>query len=307
MSKNKSTSTYSKGLEKSRMSLLERIRSAVSRGKDLDEEQLDQIEEALILSDMGALYAANFTLELRGAVGGTGTWNEEQVKRFLADSIAAAVTPSEKGRFEEITPVPRVIAVVGVNGTGKTTTIGKLAHRFRQAGKSVMLVAADTYRAAADKQLKVWAERSGSDFKGGTSGKDPAAVVHDALNAARSVSSDIVMIDTAGRLHTKEPLMRELEKICRIAAKIVDEAPHEVLLVLDATTGQNALAQARTFTDTVGVTGVVLTKMDGSARGGILIPVVMELGLPVKYLGMGEGINDLLPFDPAAYAVSLIR
>lgn len=300
------SSAYDRGLEKSRASLLEKIRSAIARGKELDEEQLDQVEEALILSDMGARYAAYITSELKKAAQGSDHLSEDQMKRFLAERIADTVRPAMPERSEEITSRPRVIAVVGVNGTGKTTTIGKLAHRFRRDRKSVLLVGADTYRAAADKQLEVWARRSDADFIGGISGRDPAAVVHDALNTARSGSSDIVMIDTAGRLHTKEPLMNELEKICRVASKIVEGAPHEVLLVLDATTGQNALVQARTFTETVGVTGVILTKMDGTARGGILIPVAGELKLPIMYLGMGEGIEDLLPFDPVAYAASLV-
>ena len=202
---------------------------------------------------------------------------------------------------------PRVIFVVGVNGTGKTTTIGKLAHRLRQDGSSVMLCAGDTFRAAAIEQLAVWANRTGSELIKQKSGADPAAVVYDGLVAARARNVDVVIVDTAGRLHTKSNLMQELEKMKRTAAKLVPGAPHDVLLVLDATTGQNGLSQAREFTATAGVTGIVLTKLDGTARGGIVIPIVRELGLPVRFVGTGETADDLVPFDAQTFVNSLFE
>ena len=202
---------------------------------------------------------------------------------------------------------PRVIFVVGVNGTGKTTTIGKLAHRLRQDGSTVMLCAGDTFRAAAVEQLAVWANRTGSELIKQKSGADPAAVVYDGLAAARARNVDVVIVDTAGRLHTKSNLMQELEKMKRTAAKLVPGAPHDVLLVLDATTGQNGLSQAREFTATAGVTGIVLTKLDGTARGGIVIPIVRELGLPVRFVGTGESADDLVPFDAQTFVNSLFE
>ena len=202
---------------------------------------------------------------------------------------------------------PRVIFVVGVNGTGKTTTIGKLAHRLRQDGSTVMLCAGDTFRAAAIEQLAVWANRTGSELIKQKSGADPAAVVYDGLAAARARNVDVVIVDTAGRLHTKSNLMQELEKMKRTAAKLVPGAPHDVLLVLDATTGQNGLSQAREFTATAGVTGIVLTKLDGTARGGIVIPIVRELGLPVRFVGTGETADDLVPFDAPNFRQFVIR
>jgi fused signal recognition particle receptor len=201
--------------------------------------------------------------------------------------------------------LPRVIFVVGVNGTGKTTTIGKLAHRLRQEGASVLLGAGDTFRAAAIEQLGVWAKRTGAEIIQQKPGADPAAVVYDALSAGRSRNVDVVIMDTAGRLHTKSNLMAELEKMKRTAAKLIPGAPHEVLLVLDATTGQNGLVQAREFTSAAGVTGIVLTKLDGTAHGGIVVPIVRELGLPVVYVGTGETAEDLVPFDASTFVNSL--
>jgi fused signal recognition particle receptor len=202
-------------------------------------------------------------------------------------------------------PRPYVIFVVGVNGTGKTTTIGKLAHRLRQSGKSVVLAAGDTFRAAAIEQLGVWASRTGAEIIKTKSGGDPAAVVFDALSSAVGRNADVVIVDTAGRLHTKSNLMSELDKMKRIAAKIVPGAPHDVLLVMDATTGQNGLSQAREFTATAGVTGIVLTKLDGTAKGGIVVAITRELGLPVSYVGTGESMEDLVPFDAETFVTSL--
>jgi fused signal recognition particle receptor len=206
-----------------------------------------------------------------------------------------------------IAPHPEVLFIVGVNGTGKTTTIGKLAYRMRQNGRSVLLCAGDTFRAAAIEQLAVWAQRSGAELIHQKSGADPSAVLHDALTAALSRGVDTVIVDTAGRLHTKSNLMAELEKMRRIAAKLVPGAPHDVLLVMDATTGQNGLTQAREFTAAAGVTGIVLTKLDGTAKGGIVVAIVRELGLPVRFVGTGESADDLVPFDAEAFVASLFE
>jgi fused signal recognition particle receptor len=205
----------------------------------------------------------------------------------------------------DIAHEPAVILVVGVNGTGKTTTIGKLAATLAEHRRSVLVAAADTFRAAAEEQLEIWARRAGADFVGSERGGDPAAVAYDSVEAATARGRDVVIVDTAGRLHTQANLMEELAKVRRVLAGRLDGAPHETLLVVDATTGQNGLQQARLFGEAVGVTGVVLTKLDGSAKGGVAIPIVYELGLPVKLVGVGEGIDDLRPFDPADYARAL--
>jgi fused signal recognition particle receptor len=202
---------------------------------------------------------------------------------------------------------PSVILVVGVNGTGKTTTIGKLANKLREHGHSVVLAAADTFRAAADEQLEIWAERAQADIVGSQKGGDPAAVAYDAIEAAQARGKDVVVVDTAGRLHTQSNLMQELSKVRRVIEQRLPGAPHETLLVVDATTGQNGLQQARLFGDAVGVTGVALTKLDGSAKGGIAVAIAHELGLPVKLVGVGEGLEDLRPFDPRDFAQALVR
>ncbi len=299
---------YQRGLEKTRGSIWGRIMS-VFRGKSsIGEEELEQLEEILITGDVGMQYTMKLVEDLRRSV--MDDLSDVELRSYLRGWVEGAVdvqAPAVEPEASTPTDIgPRVTLIVGVNGTGKTTTIGKLAHRYEQTGRSTMVVAADTYRAAAVKQLQIWSERSGALFFGGHEGGDPAAVVHDALTSALRKGVNRVFIDTAGRLHTKEPLMRELEKIKNVAAKIIQDAPHEVLLVLDATTGQNALVQAREFVQAVGVTGLVITKMDGSARGGILIPVAGELGLPVLYVGLGEGLEDLVPFDAREYAKGLI-
>jgi len=313
MIKDTDKAIYNKGLEKSRGSIMGRIRSVFGAKKTIAPEDLEDIEDILIQADVGMTYTTRMMEDMKKASGPSDGWSEEGLKAFLARWVTEVVgevsspgkDTTERPSDGQNTP-PRVVLVVGVNGTGKTTTIGKLAARIRDGGKSVMVVAGDTYRAAAAEQLQVWAERSGSLYHRGQDGGDPAAVVHDALNNAVADNVDTVLVDTAGRLHTKEPLMRELEKISAVASKVIDGAPHEVILVLDATTGQNALMQARTFTKAVGVTGIVLTKMDGSAKGGILIPIAGELKIPVRYVGMGEGIGDLVAFDPQAYAEALL-
>jgi len=292
---------------------MSRIRSVFGGRTVIASGDLEDIEDILIQADVGITYTTRMIEDLQKESSRTDGWSEEELKFFLARWIARAVggisskdIESPGKSLDEENTLPHVVLVVGVNGTGKTTSIGKLANMIRNRGKRVMVVAGDTYRAAAAEQLEVWAHRSGALYHRGQDGGDPAAVVHDALNKALVNEVNTVLVDTAGRLHTKEPLMKELGKISAVASKVIHGAPHEVILVLDATTGQNAFIQARTFTEVVGVTGVILTKMDGSARGGILVPIADELGLPVKYVGMGEGIGDLVPFDPEAYAEALL-
>jgi len=305
MSTEKEHDLYQRGLEKTRGSLWGRLKGVFGGRSFIGEEDLEEIEEILITGDVGMKYTLKLVEDLRRAV--TDDLTDVQLRAYLRGWVEGVVkTGQTPGTGPAPGSRPRVFLIVGVNGTGKTTTIGKLAHRFKQSGVSTMVVAADTYRAAAVQQLRIWSDRSGALFLGGQEGGDPAAVVHDALKKAEKSGVDNVLIDTAGRLHTKEPLMRELGKIRTVAGKIIDGAPHDVILVLDATTGQNALVQAREFVQAVGVTGVVITKMDGSARGGILIPIAGELGLPVLYVGLGEGLEDLVPFDPAEYARGLI-
>jgi fused signal recognition particle receptor len=281
-------------LSKSRRALTgELAAAAFDPGNELDWERL---EEALIAGDVGVRATAELVrrLEARGSLG--------ELNAALADEVTALF--GEPPTLD-VAHTPAVLLVVGVNGTGKTTTIGKLAAKLSAHGRSVLLAAADTYRAAAEEQLEIWAQRAGADFVGSERGGDPAAVAYDAIEAATARNRDVVIVDTAGRLHTQTNLMEELAKVRRVLAGRLEGAPHETLLVVDATTGQNGLQQARLFGEAAGVTGVVLTKLDGSAKGGVAIPIVYELGLPVKLVGVGEGIDDLRPFDPADYARAL--
>jgi fused signal recognition particle receptor len=281
-------------LSKSRRALTgELAAAAFDPGNELDWERL---EEALIAGDVGVRATAELMrrLEARGSL--------VDLNAALADEVTALF--GEPPTLD-VAHTPAVLLVVGVNGTGKTTTIGKLAAKLSAHGRSVLLAAADTYRAAAEEQLEIWAQRAGADFVGSERGGDPAAVAYDAVEAATARGRDVVIVDTAGRLHTQTNLMEELAKVRRVLAGRLEGAPHETLLVVDATTGQNGLQQARLFGEAAGVTGVVLTKLDGSAKGGVAIPIVYELGLPVKLVGVGEGIDDLRPFDPADYARAL--
>jgi len=298
---------YRSGLAKTRGSLWGRIKSVFAGKLTISDSDIEDIEEILITSDVGMQYTTRIIEELGRRGPGSGEWTEESFKVALTKIVEEAVTYKFEDHISvSVAPSPEIILVVGVNGTGKTTTIGKLASRSVEAGKKVLLVAGDTFRAAASDQLEIWSKRSGSHFVRGPDGGDPAAVIHDAINVAVSTGIDRVFIDTAGRLHTKEPLMKELDKINRVSSKVLPGSPHEVLLVLDATTGQNALIQARTFNQSVKITGLVITKMDGSAKGGILIPIAGELGIPVKYVGLGEGVGDLVDFDPGEYARNLV-
>jgi len=280
-------------LSKSRRALTGEIASAVVAFDPGNEADWERLEEALIAGDVGVRATAELVqrLEARGGIAD------------LPDEVAALF--GEPPTLD-LAHTPAVILVVGVNGTGKTTTIGKLAATLSEHGRSVLVAAADTYRAAAEEQLEIWAERAGADFVGSERGGDPAAVAYDAIDAATARGRDVVIVDTAGRLHTQTNLMEELAKVRRVIAGRLEGAPHETLLVVDATTGQNGLQQARLFGEAVGVTGVVLTKLDGSAKGGVAIPIVYELGLPVKLVGVGEGIDDLRPFDPQDYARALV-
>jgi fused signal recognition particle receptor len=282
-------------LGKSRRALTEQIAAAAFDPSD--EAAWERLEEALIAADVGVPSTAELVrrLEARGEIA--------DLSEALAEEAAALL--GEPGRLG-LNGQPSVILVVGVNGTGKTTTIGKLAYRLREHGRSVVLGAADTFRAAAEEQLEIWAERAGADFVGGERGGDPAAVAYDAIETAAQGGRDVVVVDTAGRLHTQANLMEELAKVRRVIAQKLDGAPHETLLVVDATTGQNGVQQARLFGEAVGVTGVALTKLDGSAKGGVAIAIANELGLPVKLVGVGEGLDDLRPFDPADFARALI-
>jgi len=282
-------------LGKSRRALTEQLAAAAFDPGD--EAAWERLEEALIAADVGVRATAELVqrLEVRGDVS--------DLSQALADEIARLL--GEPGRLE-VASRPAVLLVVGVNGTGKTTTIGKLAYRLSEHGRSVVVGAADTFRAAAEEQLEIWADRAGADFVGSVRGADPAAIAYDAIDRAQANGRDVVIVDTAGRLHTQTNLMEELAKVRRVIAGRLDGAPHETLLVIDATTGQNGLQQARLFGEAVGVTGVALTKLDGSAKGGVAVPIAYELGLPVKLIGVGERLEDLRPFDPNDFARALV-
>jgi len=291
------------GLAKTRKNLGDRIGSLVL-GEKIDEAFLDELEEALIASDVGMKTASLVLADLKERFRRNELSSPVQVRERLKQVLFEIL--AERPASLSLRGAPSVILVVGVNGTGKTTTIGKLAHRLQGEGKKVMLAAADTFRAAAAEQLMVWGERNGVPVVKHKEGADPSAVVFDALAAAKARGMDVLIVDTAGRLHTKSNLMEELMKIQRILARELPGAPHETLFVLDATTGQNAFAQAKTFHQTIGVTGIVLTKLDGTPKGGIVFAINKELGLPVKFIGIGEGIEDLKDFDPREFVEALL-
>ncbi len=268
----------------------------------IDEELFEELEEILIMGDVGAATAGRICEALRRKVKEKGVTDPQLVKDLLAETVADML---RGGQELQLSTKPSVILVIGVNGVGKTTTIGKLAARFRDEGKKVVLGAADTFRAAAIEQLEVWAERAGADIVKHSQGADPAAVVFDSIAAAKARGADVVICDTAGRLHNKKNLMDELAKIGRVIERELPGADKEVLLVLDATTGQNAVNQAREFKNAAGITGIVLTKLDGTARGGVVLAIREDLGVPVKFIGVGEGVDDLQPFDPDDFARGL--
>src|SRR5688572_2515701 len=292
-----------KGLERTRDILNADVEDLVRGRRPLKPEDLDAIEEAMIAADLGVPATQQAMELLRAKSAELWTRGPEAMRALLVEEIQGMLgAPSPMAPF---TARPWVVFVVGVNGVGKTTTIGKLAGVWKALGKTTLICAADTFRAAAAEQLEAWAERTASPFHRGAEAADPASVLTDALRKARSRGHDAVLVDTAGRLHTKGNLIAELAKMARIASREVPGAPHEVLLVLDATVGSNGLAQAREFARAAGVTGLVITKLDGTAKGGVAIAVVRELGLPIRYVGVGESVEDLLPFDPAAFASAL--
>jgi len=290
---------------RTRENLSERIEEAVSFSKEIDRHTLDDLEATLIGADLGPTTTHQILNNLRERADRKQIKDGAELKRLLKEELLAILNAANTPPVERPDGVPEVVLVVGVNGTGKTTTIGKLAQTVRSEGKTVLLCAADTFRAAAIEQLEVWGQRNGTEVIRTKAGGDPAAVLFDALEAANARHTDCVIIDTAGRLHTKSNLMAELEKMRRTAQRLIPGAPHEVLLVIDATTGQNGLQQAKQFTDAAAVTGVVLTKLDGTAKGGVVVAIARELGLPVRYVGVGEKAGDLLPFDPKEYVDSL--
>ena len=270
----------------------------------LDDDFYEELEEALILADIGAATAADTVAQLRKRVSQKLLGRADEVKDALRDILAEKLDVGDPSM--DLSTQPSVVLIIGVNGVGKTTSIGKLAARYKSEGKKVLLCAGDTFRAAAADQLEIWADRAGVDIVRQHEGADPGAVLFDALQAAKARNVDVVLCDTAGRLHNKQNLMNELAKLRKIIDREVPDAAKETLLVLDATTGQNGLIQARTFKETAGLTGIVLTKLDGTAKGGIVIAIARELGVPVKFAGVGEGIDDLKPFDAGDYVKAII-
>ena len=290
------------GLEKTRTGFWGNIMNTLT-GSKIDDDLYDELEEQLILADVGGEVAIKLVDKLRDRVNEKGLKTGEQASDELRDLIADEMRPEAEMQLDGR---PAVILVIGVNGVGKTTSIAKLADFYTRQGKKVMLAAGDTFRAAASEQLEIWAGRAGVDIVRQHEGADPGAVLFDALQAAKARSVDVVLCDTAGRLHNKQNLMNELAKLRKIIDRECPNSNCETLLVLDATTGQNGLIQARTFKETAGLTGIILTKLDGTAKGGIVIAIAQELGVPVKFVGVGEGIDDLKPFDPTAFVQDMI-
>ncbi len=290
------------GLKKTRDSVVGQIDSMLKSFTKIDESLFEELEELLVMGDVGIYTAERICTELRKRVKKEGITDPNEVHRLLEEIVADML---DGGQELNINTKPSIILVIGVNGVGKTTTIGKLANNLRRDGKKVILSAADTFRAAAIEQLEVWAERSGCDIVKQKEGSDPAAVVFDSIHAAKSRGADVIICDTAGRLHNKKHLMDELAKISRIIDRELPDADKEILLVLDATTGQNAVNQTKEFKNAAGITGIVLTKLDGTAKGGVVLAIREELDVPVKYIGVGEQIDDLQEFDPQAFAKAL--
>jgi fused signal recognition particle receptor len=294
------------GIEKTRAGLVDRVEDIISGKKEIDAELLEELEYTLITADIGVRTSTEILDSIKQRVDRKLVNDPSQLKMLIREHLLEVLQATDRPLTHVNTP-PAVVMVVGVNGSGKTTTIGKLAERFKGEGRTVLLCAADTFRAAAIEQLEIWGQRTGTEVIHQKPGSDPSAVMFDALQAAKARKTDYVIIDTAGRLHTKENLMAELEKMKRTATRVIPGSPHEVWLVLDATTGQNGLEQARKFTDSSGVTGIVLTKLDGTAKGGVVIAIARELNLPIRFIGVGEKSSDLLPFDPEAFINSLFE
>jgi fused signal recognition particle receptor len=297
---------FKKGLSKTREQIFNQIQDVIFFARTIDDELLEEIEDLLISGDVGVSTSQEIIEKVKRQVKRKNYETSDQLFEILKDeiagmffSIAATQMPAN--------PVPLVIFVVGVNGTGKTTSIAKLARRYTQEGKDVLMVAADTFRAAAIEQLQIWGDRINVDVMKHREGADPGAVVFDALQSAKTRKKDVVIIDTAGRLHTKVNLMEELKKMRRVIQKVIPDGPHQTLLVLDASTGQNAISQSKKFIDTIGIDGIILTKLDGTAKGGAIIGISHELKLPVFYIGLGENIDDLEEFDPLIFAEGLFQ
>jgi len=296
------------GLSKTQRLLTGSFDDLLQPDREVDEALWEELEEALILADMGVASTSQLIEKLRDRVKKEGMVNAQEIYPLLRQQIANILEPYAIPLSPEVPGEhPFVVMVIGVNGSGKTTTIGKLAHRFATQGKRVLLAAADTFRAAAVEQLEIWSQRAGVDVVKHQKGADPSAVAFDAVSAAVSRDCHLLFIDTAGRLHTKENLMAELQKVKSVIAKKLSGAPHEVLLVLDATTGQNAIAQARTFHEAVGVTGIALIKLDSTSKGGIVVAVTQELGIPLRLVGVGEGIEDLQDFSTHSFVQALFN
>lgn len=291
------------GLTKTRDQFVSKVEEILTGRRKIDEDLYEELEEVLIRSDVGVNTSIELVQRLRQEVKKRKLSEAEELKEVLKELISEVLGEEEPLKFAE--SGPSIILVVGVNGVGKTTTIGKLAHYFHSEGKKVILAAGDTFRAAAIDQLEVWGQRAGVDVIKQREGADPAAVAYDAIQAAKSRRVDLVIMDTAGRLHNKVNLMEELRKVKRVIEREIPGAPHEVLLVLDATTGQNALQQAKLFQEVAGVTGIVLTKLDGTAKGGVVLGIQGEIKIPVKWIGVGEGMEDLRPFVPQDFANAL--
>jgi len=292
------------GVQKTRAGLVNALEDALQGKREIDADLLDELEFTLISADIGVRTTEEILDRIKERVARHQLADAGELKGLIREHLLEILSASERAPAR-VTEPPAVVLVIGVNGAGKTTTIGKLSARFQTEQRTVMMAAADTFRAAAIEQLEVWAQRTNTPLIRQNAGSDPSAVLFDALNAARARKIDYVLVDTAGRLQTKEYLMAELQKMSRTAKKVIPDAPHEVLLVLDATTGQNGLEQARKFTETSGVTGIVLTKLDGTAKGGIVIAIARELDLPIRYIGVGEKVDDLLPFDAEKFIESL--
>lgn len=292
------------GLAKTKQNLIDKIDEVVFDRK-IDESTLEEIEEILLASDIGTKATTDIISKIREKIKNDQLHHSEDMRLVIKREMIRLLGNSQSLKISKDRPF--VILTVGVNGVGKTTTIGKLASRYKSEGYSVLIAAADTFRAAAIEQIEIWAKRSGAELIKHQSGSDPAAVAFDAIEAAKHRGIDIVIIDTAGRLHTKSPLMEELKKITRVIKKSVPEAPHETLLVVDATTGQNAIRQAHIFNEAIGITGIVLTKLDGTAKGGIVFAIYKEFNIPIKLIGIGEGIDDLRDFEPESFVKAIFN
>lgn len=306
--KKEDTTLYEKGLEKTRKEFVSKLNLLGIKYTKIDDEYFEELEQLLIMADIGVNTVMNFMDRLKSRVKSEHITDTKTLNEVIIDELFIIYVEGESltDKIKVAESGPTVILMVGVNGVGKTTTIGKLANKYNEEGKKVMLIAADTFRAGAVEQLKVWADRTNSLFYG-KENTDPAGVIYDGLEMAKKEAADIVLIDTAGRLQNKVNLMKELEKMNKVIAKIIPGAPHETLLVIDATTGQNGIMQAKSFKEITNITGIVLTKLDGTAKGGIVLAIKEDVKIPVKFIGLGEGINDLKPFDIESYIYGLFK